>query len=53
MTIKSIVNFFAVVKENKSLQRKVQMATDVETIVEMARECNLNFTGGRAESRWL
>ncbi len=44
MTIKSIVDFFAVVKENKSLKRKAQMATDVETIVKIARECNLDFT---------
>ncbi len=50
MTIKSIINFFAVVKENKSLQRKAQMAADVETIVEMARECNLNFTSTELQS---
>jgi predicted ribosomally synthesized peptide with nif11-like leader len=50
MTIKSIVDFFAVVKENKSLQRKAQMATDVETIVKIARECGLNFTRTELQS---
>ena len=50
MTIKNIVDFFAVVKEDKSLQRKSQMATDVETIVKIARECDLNFTSTELQS---
>jgi hypothetical protein len=50
MTIKSIVDFFAVVKEDNSLQRKVQLAADIETIVKIARECNLNFTSTQLQS---
>jgi hypothetical protein len=50
MTIKSIIDFFAVIKEDKSLQRKAQMATDVETIVKIARECDLNFTSTELQS---
>jgi Nif11 domain len=50
MTIKSIIDFFAVVKEDKSLQRKAQMATDIETIVKIARDCDLNFTSTELQS---
>ena len=50
MTTKSIVNFFAVVKEDKSLRQKAQMAADVEAVVKIARECNLNFTSTELQS---
>jgi hypothetical protein len=50
MTIKSIIDFFAVVKEDNSLQRRVQLAADIETIVKIARECNLNFTSTQLQS---
>lgn len=50
MTIKNIINFFAVVEKNKSLQRKAQIATDTETIVKMARECDFNFTSTELQS---
>jgi predicted ribosomally synthesized peptide with nif11-like leader len=50
MNTKSIINFFVVVKEDKSLQQKVQMAADVETVVKIARECDFNFTSTELQS---
>ena len=44
MTMKSISDFFAAVKEDKSLQRKTQMAIDIDTIIEIAGEYNYKFT---------
>jgi predicted ribosomally synthesized peptide with nif11-like leader len=44
MTMKNVVDFFAVVKEDKSLQRKTQMASDIDTIIEIAGEYNYKFT---------
>ena len=45
MTMKSVVDFFAVVKEDKSLQGKTQMAIDdIDTIIEIAGEYNYKFT---------
>ncbi len=50
MTIKSIIDFFAVVNEDKSLQQKAQMATDIETIVKIAEEYDLKFTSKELQS---
>jgi predicted ribosomally synthesized peptide with nif11-like leader len=50
MTIKSIVDFFALVKEDKSLQQKAQMATDLESIVKIAKEQELKFTSKELKS---
>ena len=44
MTMKSVIDFLAVVKEDKSLQRKTQMATDIDTIIKIAEECDYKFT---------
>jgi Nif11 domain len=44
MTMKSVVDFFAVVKEDKSLQRKTQMAIDIDTMIEIAGEYSYKFT---------
>ena len=44
MTMKSISDFFAAVKEDKSLQRKTKMAIDIDTIIEIAGEYNYKFT---------
>ena len=44
MTMKSVSDFFAAVKEDKSLQRKTQMAIDIDTIIEIAGEYNYKFT---------
>jgi hypothetical protein len=38
MTTKSVLDFFAVVKEDNSLQRKTQMAIDLDTMIEIAGE---------------
>ena len=50
MTMKSVLNFFAVVKEDKSLQRKTQMAIDIDTIIEIAGEYNCKFTRTELQS---
>lgn len=50
MTMKSIVDFFAAVKEDNSLQRKAQMATDIETIVKIAKEYDFKFTSKELHS---
>ena len=50
MTMKSVLDFFAVVKEDKSLQRKVQIANDLGTIIEIAEEYNCKFTSTELQS---
>jgi hypothetical protein len=50
MTMKSIVNFFAMVKEDKFLQRKTQVANDIDTIIKIAEEYNCKFTSTELES---
>ncbi|WP_309740311.1 MULTISPECIES: Nif11-like leader peptide family natural product precursor [unclassified Chamaesiphon] len=44
MTMKSVRDFFAAVKEDESLQRKTQMAIDIDTTIEIAGEYNYKFT---------
>jgi Nif11 domain len=50
MTTKSVPNFFAVVKENKSLQRRIQMATNLDTIIEIADGYDYQFTDAELQS---
>ena len=51
MTMKSVRDFFAVVKEDKSLQGKTQMAIDdIDTIIEIAGEYNCKFTRTELQS---
>jgi predicted ribosomally synthesized peptide with nif11-like leader len=50
MSMKSVVDFFAAVKEGNSLQRKAQMATDIETIVKIAKEYDFKFTTKELQS---
>lgn len=50
MTMKNVVDFFAVVKEDKSLQRKTQMATDLDTIIKIAQEYDYKFTSIELQS---
>jgi predicted ribosomally synthesized peptide with nif11-like leader len=50
MTMKNIVDFFAMVKEDKLLQRKTQMANDLDTIIKIAGEYNYKFTSKELES---
>ena len=50
MAMKSVLNFFAVVKEDKSLQRKTKMAIDIDTIIEIAGEYNYKFTRTELQS---
>jgi Nif11 domain len=50
MTMKSVVDFFAVVKEDKSLQRRTQLATDINTIIKIAEEYDYKFTNTELQS---
>lgn len=50
MTMKNVVDFFALVKEDKSLQRRTQMATDIETILKIAGEYHCKFTSIELQS---
>jgi Nif11 domain len=50
MTMKSVIDFFAVVKEDKSLQRKTQIASDVDTIIKIAGEYNYKFNSAELQS---
>ena len=50
MTMKSVGDFFAAVKEDKSLQRKTQMAIDLDTTIEIAGEYNYKFTRTELQS---
>jgi predicted ribosomally synthesized peptide with nif11-like leader len=50
MTMKSVVDFFATVKEDNALQRKAQMAIDIATIVKIAKEYDFNFTSKELQS---
>ena len=50
MTMKSVCDFFAAVKEDKSLQRKIQMAIDLDSTIEIAEEYNYKFTRTELQS---
>jgi predicted ribosomally synthesized peptide with nif11-like leader len=50
MTAKSVLNFFAIVKEDKSLQRRIQMATNLDTIIQIAAGYDYQFTNTELQS---
>lgn len=45
MTMKSVVDFFTVVRENRSLQRRTRMAVDIDAMIKIAEEYSCKFTG--------
>jgi predicted ribosomally synthesized peptide with nif11-like leader len=50
MATKNVLNFFAVVKEDKSLQRKIKLATNLNTIIEIAAGYDYQFTSKELQS---
>jgi predicted ribosomally synthesized peptide with nif11-like leader len=50
MTIKSVLNFFSAVKEDQSLQGRIQMATNVDTIIEIGKGYDYQFTSKELQS---
>jgi hypothetical protein len=42
--MKNAIDFFAMVKENPSLQRRTQLAIDIETILQIAEEYSCHCT---------
>jgi hypothetical protein len=45
MTMKNVVDFFAVVKEDDVLQRRTHLAIDIDEIIELAGEYGCKFNG--------
>jgi Nif11 domain len=45
MTMKNVVDFFAVVKEDEALQLKTHLVTDIDEILELGREYDYKFNG--------
>jgi Nif11 domain len=50
MTMKNVVDFFAVVKEDELLQQKTHLATDINEIIEIAGEYDYKFNGTELQS---
>lgn len=50
MTVKHVADFFEVVKEDKSLQRLIQLAPDVDSIAKIAQERDFKFTSKELQS---
>lgn len=50
MAMKNVRNFFVTVKEDDSLQRRIQIATDLNTIVEIAEGYDYQFTSAELQS---
>jgi predicted ribosomally synthesized peptide with nif11-like leader len=50
MAMQNISNFFARVKEDSSLQRKIKIATNLNSIVEMGAGYDYQFTTAELES---
>jgi predicted ribosomally synthesized peptide with nif11-like leader len=50
MAINNVFNFFAIVKEDNSLQRRIQIANNLDTIIEIAEEYDYQFTITELES---
>jgi predicted ribosomally synthesized peptide with nif11-like leader len=50
MAMKNVRNFFETVKEDNSLQRRIQIATDLNTIVEIAKGYDYQFTSADLQS---
>jgi predicted ribosomally synthesized peptide with nif11-like leader len=45
MTMKNVVDFFAVVKEDNALQQRTHVAVDIEAILKIAEEYDYKFSG--------
>jgi predicted ribosomally synthesized peptide with nif11-like leader len=50
MAIQNIVNFFATVTADNSLQRRIKIATDLDIIVEIAKGYDYQFTSAELKS---
>ena len=50
MSMQNVFNFFATVEKDSSLQRRIQMAIDLDTIVEIAEEYDDRFTSAELQS---
>jgi hypothetical protein len=50
MTMKNVVDFFAVVKEDEALQLRTHLATDIDEIIQLAEECDYKFNGTELQS---
>ena len=50
MSMQNVFNFFATVEKDSSLQRRIQMAIDLDTIVEIAEEYGDRFTSAELQS---
>ena len=48
--MQNVFNFFATVEKDSSLQRRIQMAIDLDTIVEIAEEYDDRFTSAELQS---
>ena len=52
MSMQNVIDFFAMIKDDKSLHRRTQMAADLYTIIEIAREYDRKFTSAELQS-WI
>jgi Nif11 domain len=50
MTMKNVVDFFAVVKEDEALQQRTHLATDIDEIIQIAGEYDYKFNGTELQS---
>lgn len=50
MSIKHVADFLEVIKEDKSLQRLIQLASDADTVVQIAREQDYHFSAKELQS---
>ena len=50
MSMQNVFNFFATVEKDSSLQRRIQMAINLDTIVEFAEEYDDRFTSAELQS---
>lgn len=48
--MQNVFNFFATVEKDSSLQRRIQMAINLDTIVEIAEEYDDRFTSAELQS---
>ena len=50
MSMQNVFNFFATVEKDKSLQRRIQIAINLDTIVEIAEGYDYLFTSAELQS---
>ena len=50
MSMQNVFNFFATVEKDKSLQRRIQIAINLDTIVEIAEGYGYLFTSAELQS---